>query len=52
VTAGRGVVEGTLHPSYAYFSNPTRAGKLGRGQVATFQEHHGASDLGYRIRLD
>ena len=46
VTAGRGVVEGTLHPSYAFFGNPALARgdgseALGRAQVVTFEQHHG-----------
>ena len=46
VTAGSGVVEGTLQPSYAFFGRPALApgsgfAELGRAQVVTFQEHHG-----------
>jgi len=44
VTAGSGFVEGTLHPSYAFFGNPALArgygsDELGRAQVVTFKAH-------------
>jgi len=45
VTAGRGVVEGTLHPSYAFFASPASAqgyrSEVSPAQIVTFQEHHG-----------
>jgi len=49
VTAGKGIVEGILHPSHAFLGNPRPTDwhffRLGRAQVVTFRGHYSMLDL-------